>query len=217
MGNYFQGKDYYAELELTIYASSEDIKWSFRRLAHQYHPDKGTTDSNAAEKFQRILEAYQVLSDPAKRVAYHREISVALPSEDPAVQWETFILQLKSLNEWVQQVDPFRYDVSGYSEYVAHLCSRAIRYNLQLSPSPSDINKMVALFIPCMHLVDKRKQALIARELKSIPGISPKQEAAMDAACALPGYSAGWPIKQLLIALVITLLIFAGFMAFFKR
>ena len=217
MGNYFQGIDYYAELELTIYASSEDIKWSFRRLAHQYHPDKGTTDSNAAEKFQRILEAYQVLSDPAKRVAYHREISVALPSEDPAIQWEAFILQLKSLNEWVQKVDPFRYDVSGYTDYVAHLCSRAKRFSLQRSPAPSNINQVLQLFIPCMQMVDKRKQTHIARELKSISGISPELEAAIDAACALPGYSAGWPIKQLLIALVITLLLFAGFIAFFKR
>lgn len=212
--NHFQGKDYYADLELTVYASAEDIKWSFRRLAHIYHPDKGIADPLAAAKFQRVLEAYQVLSDTAKRVAYHQEISVAIPSADPAIQWETFIMQLRSLQKWVQQVDPFRYDVSGYTEYVAHLCSRAKRFSEKQSTSAYDINQLVQLLIPCLHLVDKDQQAQIARELKVMGGNNPELDEAIDAVCRLSGYSSGWPVQQLLIALIITLLLFAGFLIF---
>lgn len=68
-----------------------------------------------------------------------------------------------------------------------------------------------------MHLVDKRKQAHIADELKHMSGNNPEQVATIEAACAKPGYSAGWPVKQLLIALAITLLLFAAFIAYLKR
>ena len=50
-------------------ASDDDIKRAFKRLAIKYHPDRNK-DPDAGEKFQEINEAYQVLSDPAKRQAY---------------------------------------------------------------------------------------------------------------------------------------------------
>jgi len=40
-------------------------------MAIQYHPDKNTDDPDAAkEKFQKIANAYEVLSDPEKRKIY---------------------------------------------------------------------------------------------------------------------------------------------------
>lgn len=66
-----QVKDYYKILELPTTASLQDIKRSFRRLAHQYHPDKNEGSHMAAAQFREIQEAYQVLSDPGKREAYH--------------------------------------------------------------------------------------------------------------------------------------------------
>ena len=57
-------KDYYKILEIDKNASQEDIKKSFRKLAHKYHPDKNGGDDN---KFKEVNEAYQVLSDEKKR------------------------------------------------------------------------------------------------------------------------------------------------------
>jgi molecular chaperone DnaJ len=57
-------------------ASEEEIKKAFRRLAFQYHPDRNR-DSGAEDKFKEINEAYQVLSDPAKRSSYDRYGQVA--------------------------------------------------------------------------------------------------------------------------------------------
>lgn len=62
--------DYYKELELERGASEEEIKKSFRRLARQYHPDTNPDNPNAEERFKRISEAYEVLSDSAKRAKY---------------------------------------------------------------------------------------------------------------------------------------------------
>ncbi len=60
------GKDYYKILELEKGASKEDIKKSFRRLAHKYHPDKGGDEA----KFKELSEAYSILSDDKKRAEY---------------------------------------------------------------------------------------------------------------------------------------------------
>ena len=62
--------DYYKELELERSATEEDIKKAFRRLARQYHPDANPDNPQAEERFKRISEAYEVLSDPTKRAKY---------------------------------------------------------------------------------------------------------------------------------------------------
>ncbi len=72
MGDEVVEKDYYAELELTKSATKDEIGKSFRRLAAKYHPDRHPGDKAAEEKFKRVAEAYQVLSDPKSREAYDR-------------------------------------------------------------------------------------------------------------------------------------------------
>lgn len=60
-------KDYYKILGVSRNASQEEIKKAYRKLAHQYHPDKPGGDE---KKFKEINEAYQVLSDEKKRAMY---------------------------------------------------------------------------------------------------------------------------------------------------
>ena len=60
-------KDYYQILGIDKGASDEDIKKSFRKLAHKYHPDKEGGDE---AKFKEVNEAYQILSDREKRSQY---------------------------------------------------------------------------------------------------------------------------------------------------
>ena len=59
-------KDYYKILGVGKNASGDEIKRAYRKLAQQFHPDKG----GDAEKFKEINEAYQVLSDSQKRSQY---------------------------------------------------------------------------------------------------------------------------------------------------
>lgn len=63
--------DYYRELNIPVSANEQEIKKAFRKLAMQYHPDKNNGGLAAAEKFKKIQEAYQVLSDKTQRAAYH--------------------------------------------------------------------------------------------------------------------------------------------------
>lgn len=60
-------KDYYDILGVPKTASKDEIKKAFYKLAQKYHPDKkGGNES----KFKQANEAYQVLSDDAKRSKY---------------------------------------------------------------------------------------------------------------------------------------------------
>lgn len=62
-------KDYYKILGVDKSSSDEDIKKAYRKLAHQYHPDKIGGDE---KKFKEINEAYQTLSNKEKRAQYDR-------------------------------------------------------------------------------------------------------------------------------------------------
>ncbi|MGG6242456.1 DnaJ domain-containing protein [Nodosilinea sp. AN01ver1] len=63
--------DYYAVLKVNRQASLLTIKQAYRQLARQLHPDLNPSTA-AAEQFKALNEAYEVLSDPAKRRQYDR-------------------------------------------------------------------------------------------------------------------------------------------------
>ena len=63
-------KDYYQALGVSKDATAAEIKKAFRALAKKHHPDSNENDPKAEARFKEVSEAYDVLSDEAKRKEY---------------------------------------------------------------------------------------------------------------------------------------------------
>ncbi|MQL94564.1 hypothetical protein Taro_027228 [Colocasia esculenta] len=78
------GLDYYKILQVDRSATDDDLKKAYRKLAMKWHPDKNPNNKKEAEaKFKEISEAYDVLSDPQKRVVYDQYGEEGLKGQVP--------------------------------------------------------------------------------------------------------------------------------------
>lgn len=62
--------DYYERLGVSRSADSEEIRKAYRKLARKYHPDLNPGDKAAEDRFKKVQEAYDILSDENKRKVY---------------------------------------------------------------------------------------------------------------------------------------------------
>jgi DnaJ-class molecular chaperone len=65
---------YYDILGVSKDANENEIKKAFRALSLKYHPDRNQNE-DTTEQFQKIGEAYEILSDPEKRSQYENELN----------------------------------------------------------------------------------------------------------------------------------------------
>lgn len=77
-------QNYYDILGVKKDASESDIKSAYRKLAAKYHPDVNS-DPGAEDKFKRINEAYETLSDASRRAQYD-QYGAAGPQGNPGGQ-----------------------------------------------------------------------------------------------------------------------------------
>jgi DnaJ-class molecular chaperone len=64
------GETFYDVLGVDEKCSQDDIKKAYRKLSFINHPDKNGNSQESTEKFQKISEAFSILSDPDERVKY---------------------------------------------------------------------------------------------------------------------------------------------------
>ena len=62
--------DYYQTLGVERDADADEIRKAYRKLARKHHPDLNPGDKSAEERFKKVQEAYDILSDPKKKQMY---------------------------------------------------------------------------------------------------------------------------------------------------
>lgn len=66
---------HYQQLGISPWASTDSIRRAYRELSKRYHPDTSMLAPELAkQRFQRLQQAYAVLSNPAKRATYDASI-----------------------------------------------------------------------------------------------------------------------------------------------
>jgi DnaJ-class molecular chaperone len=78
-------EDYYARLGVPSTATAAELRRAYRLLALRFHPDRAGPHST--EVFQKIVLAYQVLSDAQERAAYDGTLRAAAEQAGPPVAW----------------------------------------------------------------------------------------------------------------------------------
>src|SRR5260370_1574407 len=63
-------QDYYEVLGISRGAKDEDVRKAYKKLARKYHPDVNPGDKAAEERFKKVQEAYDILSDENKKKVY---------------------------------------------------------------------------------------------------------------------------------------------------
>src|SRR5580692_10126498 len=63
-------QDYYKTLGIERDADEGEVRKAYRKLARKHHPDLNPGDKAAEERFKKVQEAYDILSDPKKRQVY---------------------------------------------------------------------------------------------------------------------------------------------------
>jgi DnaJ-class molecular chaperone len=71
-------RNYFAILGVDQGASSEEVKQAYRQMARKYHPDLNPGNKQAEETFKLLGEAYEVLSEPAKRAHMRNTVAFGI-------------------------------------------------------------------------------------------------------------------------------------------
>lgn len=125
-------KTHYEILGVKQTASPEDVKRAFRRRAMRHHPDRNPNDPKAHAKFNRISEAYEVLSDPGRRQIY--DLGLALggapaPPQPPPPPREDPRPAAGSYEQWVEERE-------RQARQAQEAARQRMRENVRSEPAP---------------------------------------------------------------------------------
>jgi len=164
-----QLKDYYGILEIETSATLPEIKKAFRKLAHQYHPDKNQNNPYANAQFAEIKEAYEVLTHPAKKEYYLQQRwynqSAGKRKTQDIITPVTVLKQLLELDKFVFTLDAQRMDKQGLADYINHILSGNIIGQLLPFNQPHINKQIIMVALRAMEPLQIKQAALIAKEL----------------------------------------------------
>ena len=149
--------DHYAILQVEPSASLPEIRKAYRKLAHQYHPDKRPGDPHAAAQFTAIKEAYETLTHPGLKEQYLQqrwyEQSIGRKTKTVLITPEQILKQMIELDRYVSRLDVFRMDKNGLHDHIVHLLDKTTIEKLNSFDEVEVNDQIVLLLINILHLL----------------------------------------------------------------
>ena len=167
-------KDYYGLLNIKSSATLAEIRQAYRKLAHQYHPDKNQDNPYAAAQFSEIKEAYEVLSNPAKKEYYLQQRwydqSIGKRKTQEIVTPVTVLKQLLELDKFVYRLDVHRMDKQGLADYIGGILSGHTIDQLQSFHEPLISKEIILVALKSMEPLKVKQAAPVVAGLFKLAG-----------------------------------------------
>jgi len=214
-----QLKDYYKILEIEPSATLTEIKKAYRRLAQQYHPDKNSNEQYALTYFAEIKEAYEVLTNPAKKDYYlqQRWYQQSLGKKEFQSQPVTppiILKQFIELDKYVSRLDSFRMDKQGLYQYIDDLLSDETIEQLKKFKELDINSEIIALTIRTAGHLNLQQAKKIAEKMYTLGGKEPAINRRIDLFMQQFKKKSKWEKSKiyfiLLVTIIISLLIYLG-------
>jgi len=214
-----QLKDYYKILEIEPSATLTEIKKAYRRLAQQYHPDKNSNEQYALTYFAEIKEAYEVLTNPAKKDYYlqQRWYQQSLGKKEFQSQPVTppiILKQFIELDKYVSRLDSFRMDKQGLYQYIDDLLSDETIEQLKKFKELDINSEIIALTIRTAGHLNLQQAKKIAEKMYTLGGKEPAINRRIDQFMQQFKKKSKWEKSKiyfiLLVTIIISLLIYLG-------
>lgn len=169
-------KNYYDILEVEPSASIPEIKKAYRRLALQYHPDKNQNDSYAAARFTEIKEAYEILSDPAKKEYYLQQRwynqSMGYTKTQETVTPVSLLKQSLELEKYVSKLDIFRMDKEKLKDYLLQLLNDETIEKIKSFDDPCTSKSIISILLKTTQPLSSEMARPVIKQLYKLAGNS---------------------------------------------
>ncbi|XP_077220773.1 uncharacterized protein LOC143854614 [Tasmannia lanceolata] len=127
-----RSRSYYEVLGVNRDSSIAEIRGAYRKLAMKWHPDRWTRRPSHAEeakrRFQKVQEAYEVLSDQRKRAMY--DVGLYDPDEEEVEGFSDFVQEMVSLMADVKREEDY-----SFGELQQMFMEMAREYQVDSSPT----------------------------------------------------------------------------------
>ena len=167
-------KDYYKILEVSVTASTVEIKKSYRRLALQYHPDKNFGNNVYEAKFKEITEAYKVLSDLRQRQEYNIKIDFFAKNErkkpQPPVTAVSLVNQAISFRKKIRVLDPERMNRRAVYGHIQKLLAKNHIHTLLHQNDPKLNKRFIDELLFCATYLPHLQAEKICIQLTELAG-----------------------------------------------
>lgn len=205
-------KDYYKILELAPNAGPEEVKKNFRRLAIRFHPDKTGGNKHKDAWYREIQEAYQVLSDPAKKAQYLQERwllkSQGLPFFETIPLTPDFIEQrFRAKRTEVSHMDHFRMDHERLQKELLLIADDEVLDALKTNHDPLANTMIVGHLLYCMETLEFGQTPVLKPVLMKIASRQPELQRQIQEWYRQKARSHWWERKQGWIIAGITILL----------